>query len=99
LKGQVSKLAKSGLSRRAFCKQNSLNVHSLDYWSTKLKRSQAASRQRPRTEKRWVTLQVADQPASGTGIRLRIGRLTIELDPGFNRNLLTEVIKIAASAC
>jgi hypothetical protein len=33
------------------------------------------------------------------GIRLRIGRLSIEVAPGFDHELLADVLRVAGSAC
>jgi len=46
-----------------------------------------------------VTLQVSDQETGDAGIRIRIGRLVIEVEAGFNREDLADVLKIAGSAC
>ncbi len=98
-KGHIAGLSKSGLSRRAYCQQNDLSISNLDYWRAKLKPAATITEQRPESDKRWVTLRVSDEPARDNGIRLRIGRVTIEVEPGFNRELLADVIKIAGSAC
>ena len=98
-KGHIAGLSKSGLSRRAYCQQNDLSISTFDYWRMKLKTPATALHERSQSHDRWVTLQVADESTPDSGIRLRIGRVTIEVDPGFNRELLAEVIKIAGSAC
>ena len=45
--------------------------------------------------------EVADQAiaGTGTGIRLRIGRLAIDVEPGFDPKLLADVLRVAGSAC
>ncbi len=98
-KGHIAGLSKSGLSRRAYCQQNGLSISTFDYWRAELTTPATITEQRSESNKRWVTLQVADAPVRENGVRLRIGRVTIEVDPGFNRELLAEVIKIAGSAC
>jgi hypothetical protein len=45
---------------------------------------------------KWVTLQVTDAPAGNAGVRVRIGRYAIEVDPAFNHEVLAEVLKVAA---
>lgn len=91
---------KSGLTRPIYCQQNNLKISSLDYWRKKYKSSSAAV-VRPDGGNRWVTLQVADQPivGPGVGIRLRIGRLAIEVESGFDPKLLADVLRVAGSAC
>jgi hypothetical protein len=96
----VAAVQKSGLSRRKYCEQNNLKISSLDYWRNKIK-SSSTPVVRPDSENRWLTLQVADQPIAGTGIgiRLRIGRLAIDVEPGFDHKLLADVLRVAGSAC
>lgn len=96
----VAAVQKSGLSRRVYCEQNNLKISSLDYWRNKIK-SSADPIVRHESNNRWVTLQVAEQPivGVGSGIRLRIGRLAIEVEPGFDHKLLTDVLRVAGSAC
>lgn len=96
-KNQIAEFLKSGLDRKTYCEQNNLKMHSLDYWRSKLKRrSPTGDKKAPG---KWVTLQVADQEAGNAGIRIRVGRLVIELDSNFNRDALADVLKIAGSAC
>ncbi len=98
-KGHIAGLSKSGLSRKAYCQQNDLSISTFQYWRAKLKPASTTVEHRSESNKPWVTLQVADDPTCENGVRLRIGRVTIEVDPGFNRDLLAEVIKIAGSTC
>jgi len=96
-KNQIAEFLKSGLDRKTYCEQNNLKMHRLDYWRSKMKR-------RPRTRNKkapgkWVTLQVADQEPGNAGIRIRVGRLVIEVEDGFNQDVLADVLRIAGSAC
>jgi len=91
---------RSGLTREKYCQQHNLKIYSLDYWRKKLKSSSTVVIGHD-SGNRWVTLQVADPPSTGpeAGIRLRIGRLSIEVAPGFDHELLADVLRVAGSAC
>ncbi len=93
-KNQVTNFLKSGLDRKSYCEQNNLKAHSLDYWRAKL--HPKARARKKKTSAKWVTLQVTDPPAGNAGVRVRIGRYTIEVDSGFNHEALAEVLKVAA---
>ncbi len=70
----------------------------LHYWRAKLSDRPAALKKVDKSTQ-WVTLQVADQVAANAGIRLRVGRLEIEVDPGYNRKTLPDVLRVAGSVC
>ena len=91
---------RSGLTRERYCRQHNLKIYSLDYWRKKLKSSSTAVVSNDSTN-RWVTLQVADPPSVGpeAGIRMRIGRLAIEVDRGFDHEVLADVLRVAGSVC
>jgi hypothetical protein len=93
-KNQIADFLKSGLDRKTYCEQNNLKMHSLDYWRAKL--NPKAGVRKKKDSAKWVTLQVTDPPAGTAGVRVRIGRYTIEMDPGFNHETLADVLKVAA---
>lgn len=98
-KHQVAEFLKSGLDRKTYCQQNNLKLHCLDYWRTKFS-DQASALKTVDQSPQWVTLQVADPvSAVNTGIRLRVGRLEIEVNPGFSKETLADVLRVAASIC
>ena len=95
----VQAFTDSRKTRVAYCRENRIKTHRLDYWRRKQKESTAEENQVSRKD--WIPLQIHEDQAigKGTGIRLHIGRLTIEVEPGFNPELLTEVIRIVGTAC
>jgi hypothetical protein len=95
----VQAFSYSGLTRNAYCQKNQIRVYQLDYWRRKLKASQ--KRTNPKNRKDWIPLQIREEHPVGQviGIRLRIDRWTIEVDPGFNPELLLQVLRIVGSTC
>jgi hypothetical protein len=84
----------SGLTRRAYCEQNGLKISTLDYWCQKLIRAEKENRMK---ETGWIPLQLSED--SGSGIDLRIGRITVSVKPGFDSALLTEVLRTIGTLC
>ena len=86
----VRALAKSGLSRKEYCRQHHLSYHALTYW---LRKQLPAEAQLPLT---LVEVPVADiRP--GTPLRLRIGgEYLIELDAHFDEAALVRVLTVLA---
>jgi len=91
----IEAIKTSGLSRKAYCAEHGLNKHTMDSWCQKLNPS--LKRNSDGNKAAWIPLQVSDDGT--TGIDLRIGKITIAVKPGFDRQLLTELLQTLAAAC
>jgi hypothetical protein len=81
----------SGLTRKAYCEKNQINVSTFDYWREKLDPSE----KRKHRDAGWIPLRIAD--VSEPGIDIRIGKINILVKPGFDRSLLIELLQTIAS--
>jgi hypothetical protein len=94
-KQQIEAFEKSGLSRRAYCEQDQIKLFRLDYWRHKFAKPKTTS-SRPG----WIPLRIKESGVDGSGgIRLRIGKLEIEVRRGFDSALLAEVLRVVSPAC
>jgi hypothetical protein len=94
-KQQLDEFQKSGLSRTAYCEQNQIKVFQLDYWRHKF-----TKRKNESSKPGWIPLRIKESSAEKSGgIRLRIGKLEIEVRRGFDRELLAEVLRVVGPAC
>jgi hypothetical protein len=89
----------SGLTREAYCRENSIRTYQLDYWRKKflrLKKTQAAV-----PAKQWVPLRITNQlPENNSHIDLWISHtVRIEIKPGFDPKLLNEIIHAVDCRC
>ena len=92
---QVQAFEESGLSRVAYCEQNQIKIFQLDYWRHKFAESKQKS-----SKPGWIPLRIKESSAGrSAGIRLRIGKLEIEVSRGFDKELLSEVLRSVGSAC
>jgi hypothetical protein len=68
------------------------------YWRRKFQRSNS---KHPASAGAWIPLEVRDSgsAAENAGICLRIGRVTIDVKPGYDRKLLTDVLQVLESVC
>jgi hypothetical protein len=90
---------RSELSRRDFCQQKEIQIHCLDYWQRKFRTQTGIP-----VEKKpagWIPLQVSEEEKQGGsgGIRLRIGRVLFDVEPGFDPQMLAEVLRVVRSTC
>ena len=88
----------SDLSRQSYCNQKQIKIYQLDYWRKKFGKAESVV---PLSTKSWIPLAIRDDRAGEetTGICLRIGRLAIEVKPGFDRELLAEVLRVVDPVC
>jgi len=88
---RILALEASGLSRRAWSKEQGIPEHQVNYWVHKLRPESAA------TGKRWVAL--LSPSCSDTGISIQIGDVTVAIERGFDHRVLVEVIQALTVLC
>ena len=81
----------SGLSQKAWCEEHGLQVGQLGYWLRKSK-TQASS-----SNGRWLSLDTIALP--GSGISLRIGSMVLEIERGFDQEVLADVVRSLMAVC
>jgi len=88
-KVRVDNFKKSGQSMSGWCKENDLKVHQLRYWLEKYDLQQQANS----VGSKWVSVEVKDKDVyKDRVISVRIDQAIIELKPGFDPELLRDVI-------
>ncbi len=80
----------SGLTRKAYCEKQQINVSTFDYWREKLDPSEKRKQQ----DTGWVPVKIAEDVSPA--IDVRIGRIAIAVKPGFDRALLIELLQTIA---
>ncbi len=92
----IKNLKSSGLTRRKYCEKNGLKLSTLDYWSYGL----GAHKKRDNkggNKTTWIPLRIGESQASG--IDLQVGKVTIEIKPGFDSALLTDLLRTLGALC
>ena len=86
----------SGQSQKEWCAKNGVNIHNLIYWLRKEKEAGL-----PKETCQWIPLNISEsETTSGNQtLNLRIGQVFIEVRPGFNPELLINVIKTLVTIC
>ena len=83
------------LGRKAYCKRNQIKESTFGYWCKKINRPEEGLERS--TEPRWVPVQILEDRSSG--IDVRIGNITLEIKPGFDKALLIELLRTIGSLC
>jgi hypothetical protein len=91
-KQQVQAFEKSGLNRTTYCEQNQIKVFQLDYWRHKFAKPKNLS-----SKPGWIPLCIKESSAERSGgIRLKIGKLEIEVREGSIENCLLRCFALSA---
>lgn len=89
---QVESYRNSGMTARVWCEENQVSIHTLKYWIQKLNRQEKVHH-----NPKWVSL-VQEQTLSYS-ITIHIGSAALEVNSGFDPQLLAQVIKVLQATC
>ncbi|SMF25568.1 hypothetical protein SAMN02744102_02225 [Paenibacillus barengoltzii] len=78
----------SGLTMRAWCEARQVSFHKLRYWLRATKQQESAP-----AAASFVPLTVSEAAETGASLVVRVGEARIELEPGFNPQLLRDVVQ------
>jgi len=95
---RVAAFKASGQSASAWCVAHDLPPHQLWYWLRKHKSEDTPTVMPPQ----WLSVEVGElehSSAQRSALIVRVGQATLEVKPGFNPTLLTDVVRILAALC
>lgn len=89
---RVGEYRASGMTMKAWCAEQGIAFSQMKYWIRKLKLSR---RQRSASPPTWITVTPSTEAAEPecTPLIVRIGGATIDVRPGFDPVLLTQVAR------
>ena len=93
----------SGESQAEWCKEKGINLNTFRDRSSRLKstvkkeRPQAAGTETSTVE--WVEIKPEREPATTPGIKIEHGGFSITVNPGFDSELLTDVLLTVSRVC
>lgn len=82
----------SGLSQRAWCEKQGLRPNQLGYWLRKFRAETPSLK-----NSRWVSLD--NIAPAGSGVLLHIGNVTLEVQRGFDQQVLADVVRSLMNVC
>ena len=88
-RGVVEEWRRSGLKKAAFCRERGLAVWQFHYW---------CGRQAGNGDGGGAVFARV-QATGGSGLRLRVGGLEVEVEPGFDEGTLRRVLRALGAAC
>ena len=91
---QVAAFKASDQSALSWCADHDVKAHQLYYWISKFK-----SEDEPTVKQtQWLPMEIGELDTNHlTGVlNIKVGKATIEVSPGFDASLLTDVIRTLA---
>ena len=89
-KQRILDYQESGLTMKAWCTVKNIPFHQMKYWIRKLSLSK-----RKRQTTSWVTVTPTPDPSpENPTLIVHIGGVTIDIRPGFDPSLLSQVVRV-----
>ncbi len=94
---RVTEFRVSGQSATAWCSEHRIKTHQLWYWLRKYPSEESIQSQ----PNKWIPIEIDKSPVNETDsvLLVRIGQAVIEVRPGYNRDLLSDVVRILNASC
>lgn len=91
---RIAELEASGKSVRAFCIENGLRESQVHYWRKRLRGSQTDS------NVRWISVELDGSFGENSDrLNIRVGRAIVEVQPGFDKALLSDIVRTLMELC
>ena len=88
-RGVLEQWRQSGQKGAAFCREHGLSVWQLHYWRRRLAGEEPSG----------SVVFARVRSVGGSGVRLRLGGLELELEPGFDEGTLKRLLRALGAAC
>ena len=95
---KVAEFRASGLSGAAWCAAEGIKPHMLYYWTKQFpQQTEAPALIQPQ----WLPVMLSDQRTEKevNSLQVRIGPAVIDVRPGFDGKLLTDVVRVLMAQC
>lgn len=85
---RLKEFEQSGQTIVTWCKHNEIRTNQFFYWRRKLR----LEKKQDESQIKWIA--VPKNPAKTCGITITLGQIKIEITPGFDPELLREIIEV-----
>ena len=92
-RGVVEEWRASGVSKAAFCRERGIATWKFHYWHARLTTEPAAGKSNGAAE-----MFARVHATGGSGLRLRLGGLELEIEPGFDETTLLRLLRVLGVA-
>ncbi len=94
---RIAEYRESGQSVKEWCASHEgISPRQLWYWLRKFKNQTTAP---PESSNRWLPIEISEQGSPEQSLLVKIGPASIEVRPGFDPALLTQVVQVLMALC
>ncbi|MCR4442717.1 MAG: transposase [Peptococcaceae bacterium] len=95
---RIAEYRASGQTAKEWCAAHNVTPRQLWYWLRKFKNKEDASPVKPT---RWLPVEVCEQVSmeQSNALLVKVGQAGIEVRPGFDPALLSQVVRILTTLC
>ena len=102
-KKHIAEFRASGLTTREWSDKYNIKITKFRYWIRKYKEVDL-SEYEPKSKSDWVALEVVDSSeskpeAENSSMEVKIGPASIPVKPGFDKKLLSDLVKTLSELC
>ena len=102
-KKHIAEFRASGLTTREWSDKHNIKITKLRYWLRKYKEVDL-SEYEPQPKHDWVALDVVDSSkakpeAEDASMEVKVGPASIEVKPGFDKKLLSDLVETLSELC
>jgi orotate phosphoribosyltransferase-like protein len=91
----VSDYRNSGMTAKAWCEAKKIKMNTLKYWIAKLK----VNDKKVDSNIKWATVPFSGHPSTPSPITLKISDFKIEIEQGFDKAVLAELLSVVMKLC
>ena len=91
---RIADFKSSGQSAKEWCNANNIKPSKLHYWLRKFKSDEQSS-----GSSQWLPVEVDDTHSNGHAVVIKIGKAAVEIKPGYDRELLFDVLRTLSALC
>ena len=94
---KINQFKQSGQNQTVWCKEKGINLRTFNKWYNKFK-NQAPANQAAQGVQNWIPLEIVEK-TSNLPLNIKVGKVVIEVNEGFNPKLLSDVVKVLGATC
>ena len=102
-KKHIAEFRASGLTTREWSDKHNIKITKFRYWLRKYKEVDLSDYE-PKSKNDWVAIEVKDSSSErseteNSSIEIKVGSASIEVKPGFDKRLLSDLVETLSQLC
>lgn len=94
-KARINDWKASGLSKAKWCRENGLKEHQMHYWVKQIDETESTGFEPKKVHEKFLPIDVTNERIEPKGsVLIHIDRMSIEIQPGADTDLLSKVLHI-----